>query len=119
MRRWPEQAGLAVERLAFDAAGLRAAFDGDDWDALVFDGIATVFDVVLNGAVAASGASMFARVEVDVRGLLRAEGNVVEIRLLPFPEVPRRPRQRWRTKVVEDAATLRWIRTSIVGRAPG
>jgi beta-mannosidase len=119
MPRWPEQPGLEVERLPFDARGRVAEFDGDDWDALVFDGIATVFEVVLNGEVVASGSSMFERVEVDLRGRLRATENRVEIRVLPFPEVPRRPRQRWRTKVVEDGGTLRWFRTAIVGRAPG
>jgi beta-mannosidase len=119
MPRWPEQDGLSVERLAFDAGGRRAVFDGDDWDALVLDGIATVFEVVLNGEVVARGESMYARTEVPLRGRLRAVGNVIEIRLLDWPEVPRRPRQRWRTKVVEDGGTLRWFRTAIVGRAPG
>jgi beta-mannosidase len=122
MRRWPEQEGLRAERLAFDAAGLRAEFDGDDWDAVVLDGVATVFEVALNGAVVARGESMFERVSVDVRGRLRPVGNVIEIRVVPeaeWPAKPRRPRQRWRTKVVEDAGALRWFRTSVIGRAPG
>lgn len=119
MPRWPEQPGLAVARVAFDAAGRRAVFDGDDWDALVLDGIATVWEVVLNDEVVARGDSMFAPCTVDLRGRLRPVGNVVEIRLLEWPDVPRRPRQRWRTKVVEDAGTLRWFRTAIAGRAPG
>jgi beta-mannosidase len=119
MPRWPEQRGLNVERVAFDASGRRAVFDGDDWDTLVFDGIATVWEVVLNGEVVASGESMFAACEVDVRGRLRAVGNVIEIRVLDLLEVPRHPRQRWRTKVVENAGTLRWFRTAIIGRAPG
>jgi beta-mannosidase len=106
MPRWPEQEGLRVERLAFGTApdGDRATFDGDDWDALVLDGVGGAFEVLVNDAVL---------------GDLRAAGNVVEIRPVPFPEVPRRPRQRWRTKVVEDAGTLRWHRQAVLGRAPG
>ncbi|HET6508925.1 MAG TPA: hypothetical protein VFG42_19180 [Baekduia sp.] len=120
MPRWPEQRDLRRERLAFDASGRRASFDGDDWDALVFDGIGGgAYEVVVNGDVVLRGTSMFASHAVDVRGRLRAQGNVVEIRAVGWPEVPRRPRQRWRTKVVEDAGTLRWFRTAVIGRAPG
>jgi beta-mannosidase len=129
MPRWPEQEGLEVARLAFagppavgdDAVAVfRATFDGDDWATLAFDGIATAYAVALNGEVVLEDVSMFAAHELDLTGrALRAQGNVVEITCLPWPETPKRPRQRWRTKVVEDAATLRWIRTSILGRAPG
>jgi beta-mannosidase len=123
MPRWPEQEGLEVARLAFAAVGddrFRATFDGDDWGALAFDGIATAYAVALNGEVVLEDVSMFAAHELDLTGRpLRAQGNVVEITCLALPETPKRPRQRWRTKVVEDAATLRWIRTSILGRAPG
>ena len=123
MPRWPEQEGLEVARLAFDAVGedrFRATFDGDDWAALAFDGIATAYAVALNGEVVLEDVSMFAAHGLDLAGrTLRAQGNEVEITCRPLPETPKRPRQRWRTKVVEDAATLRWIRTSILGRAPG
>ncbi|WP_445147889.1 glycoside hydrolase family 2 protein [Baekduia sp. Peel2402] len=120
MPRWPEQEGLEVERLAFDATGLVARFDGAGWDALVLDGVGGAFEVVVNGELAAAGTSMFVAHTVDLRACaLHAEGNVVEIRPVAFPDVPRKPRQRWRTKVVEDAGTLRWRRQSIIGRAPG
>jgi beta-mannosidase len=138
MPRWPEQAGLRVERLAFagppaatrrdDApAVFRAAFDAAPEDggtvALAFDGIATAYEVRVNDELVLSDVSMFAAHEVDVTGLLREVGNVVEIACRPLSELlaqqPRRPRQRWRTKVVENGGALRFVRTAILGRAPG
>lgn len=119
MPRWPEQEGLTVARLAFDAGGRRATFDGDDWETLVLDGIGGAYEVRVNGEAVLDGTSMFASHAVALSGRLRAADNVVEIRARDWPEVPRRPRQRWRTKVVEDGGTLRWFRTAIVGRAPG
>jgi beta-mannosidase len=119
MPRWPDH-GALMHRLDLDPSGRRAVFDDDDWDALVFEGIGGAFEVVVNGEVAYTGCSAFVTHTVDLRGFaLRAEGNVVEVREIPFPDVPRRPRQRWRTKVVEDAGTLRWHRQPVIGRAPG
>jgi beta-mannosidase len=139
MPRWPEQDGLEVRRLdgfvadgplADDAAcvfSLRfdapPPADGEQV-LLACDGIATVFEVVLNGVAVAEGSSMFAAHAVDVGALLRADqGNDLEIRCRALSEVlaeqPRRPRARWRTKVVENGGALRFVRTAIVGRAPG
>lgn len=138
MPRWPEQDGLEVARLdGFVADGplsddaavtftLRFAalppVDGEEV-LLAFDGIATVFEVVLNGVAIAGGSSMFAAHIVDVGALLREEGNDLEIRCRALSEVlaeqPKRPRQRWRTKVVENGGALRFVRTAILGRAPG
>jgi beta-mannosidase len=138
MPRWPEHAGLDVARLdGFTADGLpsdehecrftlvfAAAPPGPGEEvALAFDGIATNYEVRLNGDVILTGTSMFAAAEVDVGALLRADGpNRLEIRCRALTEVlaaaPRRPRQRWRTKVVADGA-LRFVRTAILGRAPG
>jgi beta-mannosidase len=138
MPRWPEQDGLEVARLEgftadgplsdatavtfalrFDAA---PAVDGESV-ALAFDGIATAFAVVLNGTPILSETSMFAAHVVDVGALLRDEGNVLEIRCRALSDLlaeqPRRPRQRWRTKVVENGGALRFVRTAILGRAPG
>jgi beta-mannosidase len=138
MPRWPEQDGLEVTRLdGFVADGplsddapvtfaLRfdAALPADGEEVLLAcDGIATVFEVVLNGVVVAEGSSMFAAHVADVGALLREEGNDLEIRCRALSEVlasqPRRPRQRWRTKVVENGGALRFVRTAIIGRAPG
>jgi beta-mannosidase len=138
MPRWPEHDGLEVRRLSGFACD--AAEISDDRDVtftlafqaapaapgeevvLAFDGIATVFEVVLNGTVVLTGDSMFAAHAVDAGGLLREQGNVMEIRCRALSavlaEAPRRPRQRWRTKVVADGA-LRFVRTAVLGRAPG
>jgi beta-mannosidase len=141
MPRWPEQSGLEVRRLdgfavddddgpvSDDAARtFTLRFDaspavGGETVALAFDGIATVFTVVLNGTEILSGTSMFAAHEVEVGALLRAEGNVLEICCGALSELladqPKRPRQRWRTKVVDNGGALRFVRTAILGRAPG
>jgi beta-mannosidase len=137
MPRWPEHSGLEVARLdGFVADGppgderdcvftleFSAVAAGADEDvALAFDGIATEFEVVLNGVGIATGSSMFAAFEVDVGAVLRDGANVLEIRCRALRDVlaeaPRRPRQRWRTKVVADGA-LRFVRTAVIGRAPG
>ena len=87
---------------------------------LEIGGIATVWDVLVNGTVVASGRSMFERRDVDVA--LVAGGNTVEVVVHPLTpvldETPRKPRARWRTMVV-DEARLRWVRTQVLGRAPG
>ncbi|HEV7752419.1 MAG TPA: hypothetical protein VGO71_12810 [Baekduia sp.] len=137
MPRWPEHAGLEVARLdGFVADGPRsderdcvftlefsavAATAGEEV-ALAFDGIATSYEVRLNGVPIATGSSMFAGFEVDVGAVLRGGANVLEIRCRALRDVlaeaPRRPRQRWRTKIVADGA-LRFVRTAVIGRAPG
>jgi beta-mannosidase len=138
MPRWPEHAGLEVRRLDGFAADGPPSDDADrcftlDFDAapaaageevaLAFDGIATNYEVRLNGELLLTGASMFAAAEVEVGPLLRPDApNRLEIRCRALRDVlaeaPRRPRQRWRTKVVADGA-LRFVRTTVLGRAPG
>jgi beta-mannosidase len=137
MPRWPDIPGHEVRRLngftadgppddardvtftlRFDAATAAAG----EQVVLAFDGIATVFSVALNGATILEGRSMFLAHEVDVGALLREGANdlVITCRALAgvLAEAPRRPRQRWRTKVVADGA-LRFVRTTVLGRAPG
>ena len=96
-----------VARLTADAPGV-----------LEFGGIATVWDVLLDGVVVASGRSAFERPVVD----LTAGDHEVRIIVHPLTELldtlPTKPRQRWRTMLVEDAR-LRWVRTQVLGRAPG
>jgi beta-mannosidase len=86
--------------------------------ALEFGGIATVWDVLVDGEVVRSGRSMFERFEVPVE----AGDHEVRIVVHPLTELlatlPTKPRQRWRTMLVEDAK-LRWVRTQLLGRAPG
>ena len=87
---------------------------------LEIGGIATIWEVLVNDAVVASGTSMFERREVDVE--LVAGTNTVEVVVHPLStwldEQPRKPRARWRTMVV-DEPRLRWARTQLLGRAPG
>jgi beta-mannosidase len=87
---------------------------------LALDGIATVAEVHLNGECVLTSESMFAAHAVDVGDLLR-DRNELAIRcraLSPLLRVSRRPRARWRTRLVADGA-LRFFRTMLVGRAPG
>jgi beta-mannosidase len=87
---------------------------------LCLDGLATVCDVYLNGKLLLANESMFAAHAVDIGALLTAN-NELAIRchaLAPLLAVQRRPRARWRTRVVADG-TLRFFRTMLMGRAPG
>jgi beta-mannosidase len=89
--------------------------------ALEVDGIATVWELLVDGMSVASGRSMFERQVVALSGLGAGE-HEVRIVVHPLTElldsVPSKPRQRWRTRLVEDAR-LRWVRTPLLGRAPG
>jgi beta-mannosidase len=89
--------------------------------ALEIDGIATVWELQVDGMPVTSGRSMFERQVVQLSGLGPGE-HEVRIVVQPLTELldamPKRPRQRWRTMLVEDAR-LRWARTQLLGRAPG
>jgi beta-mannosidase len=87
---------------------------------LCLDGIATVAEVYLNGELVLESDSMFARHTLDVGALLR-DSNELQIRcraLGPLLGVRRRPRARWRTRLVADG-NLRFFRTMLLGRLPG
>jgi beta-mannosidase len=87
---------------------------------LTLGGIATVAEVWLNGERVLESDSMFASHAIDVGARLRPV-NELAIRCLalaPLLAAPRKPRARWRTRVVADG-NLRWFRTMILGRAPG
>ena len=87
---------------------------------LELDGIATVSEVFLNGELILESSSMWATHTVDVtERLLRENELVVACRALnPLMSVSKRPRQRWRTRLVREGS-LRWYRTMIFGRSPG
>jgi beta-mannosidase len=114
-------------------------FDGQDWwfrtrfEAepaaegeevwLALDGIATVAEVYLNGERVLDGDSMFDACRLDVSGRLRATGDGNELviccrALAPLLRPRRRPRARWRTRLVAEG-NLRFFRTMLLGRAPG
>ncbi|MEA2494703.1 MAG: beta-mannosidase, partial [Thermoleophilaceae bacterium] len=87
---------------------------------LCLDGLATVATVELNGEPVLESESMWLRHEVDVGALVR-DANELVIRCLPLAPLlaeRRKPRARWRTRLVDDG-NLRWLRTSLLGRMPG
>ncbi len=87
---------------------------------LLLDGLATVAEVYLNGSLIMRGESMFARSAVDITGLVVEENQLAICcrALSPLLALSRRPRARWRTRLVADGG-LRWFRTMLIGRAPG
>jgi beta-mannosidase len=80
-------------------------------------GLATVCDIFVDGDRALRSESMFLTHEVPL-----AEGPhelaVCARALTPLLAERRRPRARWRTRVAADG-NLRWLRTTLLGRAPG
>lgn len=93
---------------------------GDEEVVLVLGGIATVADVYLNGEHALHSESMFAGHEIDAGGRLRDDNELVICcrALAPRLRERRRPRARWRTRLVSEG-NLRFVRTMLLGRAPG
>ena len=88
--------------------------------ALVFEGLATVAEVYLNGERILDSDSMFTVSVVDIGALVGAENELAICcrALAPLLAVSRRPRARWRTRLVADGG-LRFFRTMLIGRAPG
>ncbi|MFN8129942.1 MAG: hypothetical protein U0R70_00170 [Solirubrobacteraceae bacterium] len=87
---------------------------------LRLDGIATVAEVRLNGELILESDSMFAAHAIEVGSRLSGD-NELEIRcraLAPLLQARRKPRARWRTRLV-SSGNLRFFRTAILGRAPG
>ncbi|MCU1601191.1 MAG: glycoside hydrolase family 2 protein, partial [Frankiales bacterium] len=85
---------------------------------LAIDGVATSYDVAIDGTVVLSCRSMFARHRIPVTVRV---GSVVEIRCLPLATAlpaEKPARARWRTRIVDDG-NLRLIRTTLLGRCPG
>jgi len=92
----------------------------DELVLLRLDGVATVHEVFLNGERIGGGESMFAAAAIDVGGALREGRNELAIRCLalaPRLGARRKPRARWRTKLVDNR--LRFHRTMLLGRCPG
>ncbi|GGG28235.1 glycosyl hydrolase [Rhodococcoides trifolii] len=80
-----------------------------------FDGLATHSEIFLDGDPVATSTSMFVPVHLDV-----APGEVtiaIAFRSLDAHLKKRRPRGRWRSSMT-DRQGLRWVRTSMLGRAP-
>ncbi len=110
-------------RTSFDA---EPATPGEEV-VLCLDGVATVAEVYLNGERLLASDSMFAAHTLPLgEHLSTASGggttrNELAIRcraLTPLLGESRRPRARWRTRLVPER-NLRFFRTMLLGRAPG
>ncbi|HYC60987.1 MAG TPA: glycoside hydrolase family 2 protein [Thermoanaerobaculia bacterium] len=84
---------------------------------LRFDGLATLAQVWLNGELILESDNMFRQYRVGVE--LREQNElVICFRSLDAALARRRPRPRWKTRLVRHQQ-LRWFRTSLMGRIPG
>jgi beta-mannosidase len=120
-------AALGADGRDFDAEDwwFRTRFDAEPTGAaeqvlLELDGLATVAETFLNGQPILQSESMWAAHRLDVTGLLGPENELAIVcrALGPLLAARRRPRARWRTRVVADG-NLRWYRTMMFGRSPG
>ena len=87
---------------------------------LRLDGVATVYEVFLNGEQIADGDSMHAPRMVEVGSVLRAGENRLAIRCLALNALlgtRKKPRARWRAQLADNR--LRFFRTSLLGRCRG
>jgi beta-mannosidase len=119
--------GSDVEAGDLDAQDwwFRTRFDApavvhDDEVELCLDGLATICEVYLNGEHVLTSDSMFVSHRVAVGERLRDSNELVLCcrALAPLLAQQRRPRARWRTRLVTDG-TLRFFRTMLLGRMPG
>lgn len=96
-----------------------SAPEGADRARLVFEGLATLAEVWLNGELILESSNMFVPAAIEVGGRLHAENDlVIAFRSLGSATTPRRPRPRWKTRLVSNQK-LRWFRTTLLGRIPG
>jgi beta-mannosidase len=131
--RVPGTAAAVLADAGLWRAGEAHDFDGEDWwfrcefaanpatpgeeVLLRLDGIATVAEVYLNGERILESDSMFAAHALDVGRVLRPSNELaIHCRALaPLLGLRRKPRARWRTRLVSDGA-LRFFRTRLLGR---
>lgn len=86
---------------------------------LVFDGLATLAEVFLNGEKILATENMFLQYKVDVTEKLK-EKNILTICFRSIHQAleVQRKRPKWKTKLVENQ-NLRWFRTTLLGFIPG
>jgi beta-mannosidase len=95
----------------------RTQFNAAEDSILTLHGLATICEVFIDGSLVVTSESMFDRHDVAVSSG-RHELAICARALTAALARPRPGRARWRTKVVTNN-NLRWIRTSLLGRAPG
>ncbi|MFZ6845686.1 glycosyl hydrolase 2 galactose-binding domain-containing protein [Undibacterium sp. RuTC16W] len=122
----------ALERFTY---GAQQFDDADYWfrchcdlpqaAVLCFDGLASLSEVFWNDILLFSSENMFVQHRIDLSAHLASTDSMIHsgILSLRFRSLNtalkiRRPRGRWRTRLVEQQQ-LRWIRTSLLGRMPG
>jgi len=82
-----------------------------------FEGLATRADVYWDDQLLVQSASMFLEQQIDMAGLPRSGRLSIHFKSLNQELALKRPRPRWRTRLVERQQ-LRWIRTTLLGRIP-
>jgi beta-mannosidase len=111
---WSGQPPLELDQLD---VWYRISFAGYGEEELCFEGLATIADIWLNGSLLLHSDNMFrpCRIKVDVAG-----SNDLHIcfRSLLGWLGQRKGRARWRTRI-ETPPTLRFARTTLLGRMPG
>jgi beta-mannosidase len=110
------------DRLSFDAFDwwYRARVDVEEHaeSRLRLHGLATLAEVFVNGERVVASDNMFQRHDIAVS--LNGGSNEIAIRFLALDSAlaVRRPRPRWRTRLV-GKQQLRFIRSTLLGRMPG
>ncbi len=86
---------------------------------LIFEGLAGLCDVQLNGQSILATKNTFRSYRANVTDLLRDRNELV-LSFEPMAQIlgKRHPRPRWKTRLVDDQ-NLRWVRTTLLGRMPG
>jgi beta-mannosidase len=87
---------------------------------LRLSGIATLAEVYLNGELLLRSDTMFIAYELDIGERLKSRNELLICCRALAPQLAsrRKPRARWRTKLVAEG-NLRFFRTMLLGRAPG
>lgn len=86
---------------------------------LVFDGLATLAEIWLNGEKILATDNMFLQYKVDVTEKLQEKNQlVICFRSIHQALEVQRKRPKWKTKLVENQ-NLRWFRTTLLGFIPG
>jgi beta-mannosidase len=119
----------AVPGTVAQVVGGNEDLDSRDWwyrttvagpiNTLHFGGLATLAQVWLNGQLILESSNMFQPHSVDVSTHAREDNElVICFRSLNAALQQRRPRPRWKTRLVRNQQ-LRWFRTTLLGRMPG
>ncbi len=102
-------------KLRFEAPPVQAGLER----LLVFEGLATIAEVWLNGVRLLESSNMHLVHECRVTDCLRERNDLlICFRSLSAHLQSRRPRPRWRAPMVAHQQ-LRWVRTTLLGRTPG